>query len=443
MNLDILQVTILILAGMAVLLLAGLPMAFVTGTVACVICLLLWGPASLEVVLNRVTGFMKSYVFIAGPMFILMANVMQKSGVVEDLFRAVRVWFGKVGGGLAVTSIGVGTIMAAMSGIIGAAVVSLTLIALPLMLRYGYNKQIACGSIMAGGGLGTLIPPSIVFVIYGMVSGASVGKLFIGGVFPGLMLSISYCIYVVARCLRNPSLGPPAPQEEREISTLKKLALSKGLVLPGFLILMVLGSIYAGLATPTEAGAVGSIGAFMCAAINRKLNWGMVKESLYETALATCMMAWLAFGSLALVSVYSLAGGAEFIKQLMLTLPVSPIGIIIVMQLIIILLGMIIDWVGILFLTVPLFLPIIVALGFDPVWFGVLFVMNMQMAYMSPPFGQGMFYVKGVAPSEITMGDIVKSVWPFLAIQFVCLMIVIFNPQIALWLPNTMIHPGG
>ena len=439
MSIDIVPLSIIIIVGMFVLLLMGLPMAFVTGSMAVLVCLMLWGPASLEVVLNIVLGFMKNYVFIAGPMFILMANVLEKSGVVEDLFRAVRVWFGPVGGGLAITSIIVGTIMAAMSGIIGAAVVSLSLIALPVMLRHGYNKQIACGSIMAGGGLGTLIPPSIVFVVYGLVSGASVGQLFMGGVFPGLMLSACYSTYVLIRCLVSPKLGPPAPLEERQITFLQRLTLGKGLILPGLLIIMVLGSIYGGYATPTEAGAVGSIGAFLCAIAHRKFNLRLIKESLYQTLEASCMMAWLAFGSLSLVSVYGLAGGTEFIKRIMMAMPVSPLAIIIMMMLIIIVLGMIIDWLGILFLTIPLFIPIVEALGFDPVWFGVLFVMNIQMAYLSPPFGQGMFYVKGVAPPEVTMMDIVKSVWPFLGIQFVCLMIVVFNPQIALWLPGQMI----
>jgi tripartite ATP-independent transporter DctM subunit len=358
---------------------------------------------------------------------------------VEDLFRAVRAWFGPVGGGLAVTSILVGTIMAAMSGIIGAAVVSLSLIALPVMLRHDYNKQIACGSIMAGGGLGTLIPPSIVFVVYGLVSGASVGKLFMGGVFPGIMLSVCYSTYVVVRCSINPKLGPPASPEERQITFIQKLALGKGLILPVILVLMVLGSIYGGYATPTEAGAVGSIGAFLCAVIYRKFSWKLIKDTIYPTLEATCMMAWLAFGSLALVSVYSLAGGTEFIKQLILGLPVSPLAVIFFMMLIIVFLGMIIDWLGILFLTIPLFIPIVTSLGFDPVWFGVLFVMNIQMAYLTPPFGQGMFYVKAVAPPEISMMDIIKSVPPFVVIQFVCLMIVVLIPQIALWLPGKMI----
>lgn len=439
MNIDIVTLSFIIIVGMFVLLLMGLPMAFVTGTMACVVTLLLWGPSSLEVVLSQVLGFMKNYIFIAGPMFILMASFLEQSGVVENLFSAVRVWFGPYGGGLAITAVICGTIMAAMSGIIGAAVVSLSLIVLPVMLRHGYNKQLACGAIMAGGGLGTLIPPSVVFVVYGLVTGASVGKLFMGGVFPGILLSFSYCTYIMMICWFRPNLGPPATEKERQITLVQRLALGKGLILPTMLVIIVLGSIYAGLATPTEAGAVGSIGAIVTAMIHRRFNLNMLKQSLYVTMEASCMMAWLAFGSLSLVSVYGLAGGTQFIKNLMLSLPVSPIGIILMMMLVILILGMIIDWIGILFLTIPLFIPIVITLGFDPVWFGVLFVMNIQMAYLTPPFGQGMFYVKGVAPPEVTMWDIVKSVPPFVAIQLACLLIVIFLPQIALWLPNQMI----
>ena len=438
MNIDIVPLSFGIIIGMFVLLLMGLPMAFVTGTIAVTVSLLLWGPESLGIIVIRVMQIMKNYVFIAGPMFILMANVLQKSGVVEDLFQAVRVWFGPVGGGLAITSIICGTIMAAMSGIIGAAVISLSLIALPVMLRYGYNKPIASGSIMAGGGLGTLIPPSIVFVIYGLVAGASVGKLFIGGILPGLMLSAGYCTYVLIRCLLNPSLGPPAPLEERGLTFIQKLALGKGLILPCMIIIMILGSIYSGLATPTEAGAIGSIGAFIAAVVHRRFNFKMLKETIFDTIEATCMMSWIIFGSLSLVTVYGLAGGTNFVKQLMLGLPLSPIGIIFFMQFVFIVLGMLIDWIGIIFLTIPLFLPVVIGLGFDPIWFGVLFVMNIQMAYLTPPFGISLFYVKAVAPPEVTMMDLIKAVPSFATIQLICLLIVMFNPQIAIWLPGQM-----
>jgi len=422
-----------------VLLLTGLPIAFVTGTIACIVAVVLWGPSSLEVVLNIVTGFMKNYIFIAAPMFILMAGFLERSGVVEKLFDAIRVWFGPVGGGLAIASIVAGTIMAATTGIIGGAVVTLTLVALPIMLRHGYNKSIALGSIMAGADLGTLIPPSIVFIVYGFITGASVGKLFIGGLIPGLLLSFAYCSYVVVRSMINPKLCPPLSREDRQISFSQKIALSKGIILPIMLIIFVLGSIYGGLATPTEAGAVGSIGALLTALINRKFNWKLVRDSLHVTVEATCMIIWIAFGSLSFAAVYGIAGGIEFIRKLMVALPVSPLVIILFMMSIIFILGLVMEWLAIAFLTLPLFAPIVVAMGFDLIWFGVLFVMNIQMAYISPPFAQAVFYAKGVAPPEISIADLYRSVWAFIAIIFVCLLLVIFFPQIALWLPGKMI----
>lgn len=439
MSIDIVPLSIFVLTAMVVLLLSGLPIAFVTGTIACIIALVIWGPGSLEVVLNIVTGFMKNYIFIAGPMFILMANFLEKSGVVENLFQAVRVWFGPIGGGLAIATIVAGTIMAATTGIIGGVVVTLTLIALPVMLRHGYDKSIALGSIMAGADLGTLIPPSIVFIVYGFVSGASIGQLFIGGIIPGLILSAFYCTYVLVRSLTDPKVAPPLSKEERQVPLRQKLAMARGLVLPIILIILILGSIYGGFATPTEAGAVGSVGALLCAAVNRKVNWKMLKESVYITTEATCMMAWIAFGSLSLAAVYGLAGGTEFIKRLLVALPVSPLTLIFSMQIILFFLGMILDWLGILFLTIPLFVPVVTALGYNLVWFGVLFVINIQMAYLTPPFAQSVFYVKGVAPPEITMADLYKSVWAFVAIIFATLIIVMFFPQLALWLPGQMI----
>jgi len=439
LNIDIIPLTLFMFISLFVLLLTGLPIAFVTGMIACIVAVVIWGPSSLEIVVNIVTGFMKNYIFIAAPMFILMASFLEKSGVVERLFATIRVWFGPIGGGLAVTSIVAGTIMAATTGIIGGAVVTLTLVALPNMLRHGYNKSIALGSIMAGADLGTLIPPSIVFILFGFVTGTSVGKLFIGGLIPGIILSVSYCSYIIIRSLINPKLCPPLPKEERQISFWQKITLSKGIVLPLMLIILVLGSIYGGYATPTEAGAVGSLGALLAVAIHRKMNLKLIKDSLTVTLEATCMIIWIAFGSLSFAAVFGLAGGTEFIRKLMVALPVSPLIIILFMMLIIFILGMVMEWLAIAFLTLPLFAPIVEAMGFDLIWFGVLFVMNIQMAYLSPPFAQAVFYVKGVAPPEISIGDLYRSVWAFIAIIFVCLLLVLFFPQIALWLPNMMI----
>jgi tripartite ATP-independent transporter DctM subunit len=443
MDIDITTLTILIAVGMMVLLLLGLPFAFTTGALACIFILLIWGPNSLGIPVSRMTDVMRNYVFVIGPLFILMARVLAKAGVVEDLFDAVQIWMGPIGGGLAISAVIAATVMAAMSGIIGAALVTLGIIALPSMLERGYDKYLSMGSIMAGAGLGQLIPPSMVFIFYGATAGVSVGKLFIGGVFPGLLLSGCFIAYILIRVLRNPSLAPPLPKEKRVGVTFKqKIIKTKGVILPVLLIITILGSIYGGIATPTEAAAVGAFAAFCIAAGRRKLNWALMKEVFVGTTEVTGMMMWVGFGSLALVSVYLLAGGGPFVTGLLVQSGLSPLGIVFIMQLIFILLGMVISWVGIVFLTIPIFVPIIRELGFDPVWFGVLFSMNMQMAYMSPPFGQGMFYMKGVAPKGITMGDVIHSVWPFLGIQFICLMIVLFNPQIAVWLPNTMITPG-
>ncbi len=438
MALDIELVSIILIGGMFLLLALGVPIGFVTGGIACLLTVILFGPSSLEIVVNRVLGFMKGYLFIAAPMFVLMAAVLQRAGVIETLFQAIHVWFGPVRGGLAVTSVVAGTIIAAMSGIIGTGVVALTIIALPAMLKRGYDKQLACGSIMAGGDLGTLIPPSVVFVIYALVSGTSIGKLFIAGIMPGLFLSISYISYILIRCAFSPKLAPAASAEEREMPLSQKLALGKGLILPFFLIVIVLGSIYAGFATPTEAGAVGTIGAIITAIIHRKFKWKLMKEAIFQTAEVICMMAWIGFGALALVSVYAMAGGMNYVRELILGTGLSPIGIVFVMQLILIILGTLMSWMGILFLTIPIFAPMIVALGFDPIWFGVLFVMNMQIGYMSPPFGQSIFYVRGVAPPEVDMATIIKSTLPFMAIQLFCLIIVVFNPQVATWLPGKM-----
>jgi len=291
---------------------------------------------------------------------------------------------------------------------------------------------------MAGADLGTLIPPSIVFIIYGFITGASIGKLFMGGLIPGIILSFAYCSYVVARSMINPKLCPPLSREERQISFRQKIALSKGIILPIMLIIFVLGSIYGGLATPTEAGAVGSIGALLTAVIHRKFNWKLVRDSLYVTVEATCMIIWIAFGSLSFAAVFGIAGGIEFIRKLMMALPVSPLVIILFMMLIFFILGLVMEWLAIAFLTLPLFAPIVEAMGFDLTWFGVLFVMNIQIAYISPPFAQAVFYVKGVAPPEISISDLYRSVWAFIAIIFVCLLLVVFFPQIALWLPGKM-----
>jgi len=431
-------ITVLMILSFMAILAAGLPLAFATGAVAVIFALLLFGPSSLNLIVSRVFTLMGNYVLVSVPLFILMACILERAGVAEDLFQAVHVWSGRLRGGLAVAVIISCAIMAAMVGVIGAEVVTMGVVALPAMLSRKYDKDLALGSICAGGGLATLIPPSVVFIMYGLTAGVSVGQLYMAGVVPGLMLAAMYIAYIIVRCRLQPEIAPPATAEELAIPLSEKLALLRDLLLPSAVAFSVLGSLYLGWATPTEAAGVGVLGAMLAAAFNRRLTWANMKIAVADTTKVTVMLYWLFFGSSALIGVYTLAGGTRLIQDTMTGLPVGPIGVILIIQAIWIVLGCFIDWIGILLLTAPIFVPVASALGFDLVWLGVLFCMNMQISYISPPFGPAAFYLKGVVPKSVTLNDIFASIWPYLIIQFVALGLVIAFPQIVLWLPGTM-----
>jgi len=432
-------ITVLMIGLFMAILAAGLPLAFATGAVAVIFAIGLFGVQSLNLIVSRVFTLMGNYVLVSVPLFILMACILERAGVAEDLFRAVHVWSGRIRGGLAVAVIISCAIMAAMVGVIGAEVVTMGVVALPAMLSRHYDKDLALGSICAGGGLATLIPPSVVFIMYGLTAGVSVGQLYMAGVVPGLLLAGLFIAYIMIRCYLQPHLAPAASIAERNITLAEKFALLRGLILPGLVAFSVLGSLYLGLATPTEAAGVGCVGAFLSAAVNRRLTWENVTRAVADTTRVTCMLYWLFFGASALIGVYTLAGGTNFMKQTITALPIGPWGILALMMTIWFILGCLIDWIGILLLTAPIFVPIIESLGFNSIWFGVLFCMNMQISYVSPPFGPAVFYLKGVTPPDITIGDIFHSIWPFMALQVVALVIVISYPQLALWLPSLMI----
>ena len=432
-------ITALMILSFIALLGAGLPLAFATGAIAVIFALTLFGPSSLNLIVSRVFTLMGNYVLVSVPLFILMACILERAGVAEDLFRAVHVWSGRLRGGLAVAVIISCAIMAAMVGVIGAEVVTMGVVALPAMLGHRYDKDLALGSICAGGGLATLIPPSVVLIMYGLTAGVSVGQLYMAGVVPGLLLAGFYIAYIMIRCYVQPDLAPAASDAERNIPLREKAALLRGLVLPALVAFGVLGSLYAGLATPTEAAGVGCLGALIAAGVHRRLTWENVSRAVADTTKVTCMLYWLFFGASTLIGVYTLAGGTNFMKQTITALPIGPWGILALMMVIWIILGCLIDWIGILLLTAPIFVPIIESLGFNSVWFGVLFCMNMQISYLSPPFGPAVFYLKGVTPPDITIGDIFHSIWPFMALQVAALTIVILFPQLALWLPSLMI----
>jgi tripartite ATP-independent transporter DctM subunit len=432
-------ITILLLVVFFSVLLMGLPLAFVTGSTAVLFTIFFFGAEVLVMIVTRIFTMMNNFILVAVPLFIFMACILEGAGVAEDLFRAIHVWSGRLRGGMAVTTLIACALMAAMVGIIGAEITTFGLIALPAMLSRGYSKNLALGSICCGGALATLIPPSVVFIMYGLVAGVSVGKLYIAGILPGLMLMGFYIAFVLLRCYLNPKLAPLAPPEERNIPFWQKIKMLKNLILPLFIVIAVLGTIYLGIATPTEAAGTGSLGAVIAAAINRKLSWELFKNSAIRTMRVTCMLVWLFFGASAIIGFYTLAGGTEFVTKGITGLPLGPVGIMLVMQVIWIILGCFIDWIGILLLTVPLFLPVTLELGYDPIWFGVMYCMNMQISYISPPFGPGVFYLKSVTPPEITTGEIFKAAMPYGALMILALLMLMTFPQIALWLPGTMI----
>jgi tripartite ATP-independent transporter DctM subunit len=310
------------------------------------------------------------------------------------------------------------------------------MIALPQMLRLGYDRQIAIGTVCAGGSLGTMIPPSIVLIVYGLTANVAIGDLFLATILPGLLLAGLYIAYILVRCYLNPAAGPPAPPEERDMPFSQKLVQLKGVVIPVLVAVLVLGSIYGGVASVTEAACMGVVGVLAAAGIRRELNYKMLKDALAQT-LNTCgMIIWIGIGASTLVGVYNLMGGTRFMNAAITGMEVAPITVVIMMMAILLLLGLFMDWIGIALLTMPIFVPIVTELGFDPIWFGILFAINMQVSYITPPFGPAAFYLKSVAPPDISLADIFKSLWPFILLQLVALATVLAFPQIALWLPG-------
>jgi len=438
------QLALLLFMLLVIILLSGLPLSFALGGATVLFVLLFWSPTALDMLPTQALGAMQNLVLVAVPLFIYMGAVLQRTGIGEDLYALGYRTLGRMRGGLAIGTVGICTIFAAMAGASAPATVTMGLVALPSMLKRGYHKSIAIGSIAAGGALGILIPPSVTMILYAMITGTSVGRLFIGGLFPGLLLSSLFSAYIAIRCGISPKMGPSISKKELEE---EKLAAAKGvldifrtLVLPILLIISVLGSIYTGVATPTEASAVGAFGALIVAAINRRLNWSNWKGANMEALRLTTMILWIAVGGFWFASVFQAVGASRFVSELIMRSALGPWGIIIIMQLTFFFLGMLMDPAGIIFITMPVYYPVVVQLGFDPVWFGVLFIVNMEMAYLTPPFGVNLFYLKAIVPKEITMGDIYRSCIPFVGIQAIGLVLVLIFPQIILWLPGQMLH---
>jgi len=430
-------ITVLLFAGVAVLLISGLPIAFTVGGMGILFTILLWGPEPLFNVVYRIFSAMSMFTLIAIPLFIFIGVMLERSGIADDLYTMFSRWAGHLRGGLAVGTVFICVIFAAMVGLTGPATLTMGLIALPSMLKRGYDKTIPIGSIMAGGALGFLIPPSIMMIIYALFAAVSVGKLFAGGVMPGLLLATLFNGYILIRSQLQPTICPALPKEERATWGEKFVSL-RAVILPMLLVLSIMGAIFTGIATPTEASAIGAFSIIICTAIYRKLTWQALKEALWRTARLSGMVMWIFFGAMTFSAVYIALGAAGLIESMLLGAGLGPWGILIIMQLSLFVLGCLLDDFTILILTIPIYVPITTSLGFDPIWFGVLFFINMQMAYLTPPFGYNLFYMKSVAPPGVTMVDIYKSAWPFVVLQGIGLALCMRFPQIILWLPTVV-----
>lgn len=419
----------------------GFPVAFAMLGSGLLVGLLGGGPSFIHSLLMRTFGAMEHYELVAIPLFVYMGVMLSQSGAAERLFSSFHIVLGGLRGGLTVTTVIICTIMAAATGIVGASVVSMGLFALPAMLKRKYDPAMSCGSVCAGGTLGILIPPSVMLVVYGPMAGLSVGKLFMGAVFPGLLLSLLYIIYIIIRCYLRPELGPPLPKEERNMSSARKLYLIASSLLPTlFVILAVMGTIFFGVAAPTEAAAMGALAAMLLAMAYRQLTWKKLKQTAFSSLKIVAMIMWTVVGAFVFTGAFMVVGGGELVKTGLMGMNLSPGLMLLTMGLTFFVLGFVMEWVGIIPILVPIFGPLITQIGLDPIWTAIIFCMIMQTSFLTPPMAPSLFYLKGISPPEISFyRHIVRGVLPFLVLQLIGVALVVLIPQLALWLPMHMI----
>jgi tripartite ATP-independent transporter DctM subunit len=430
-------ITVIMFGGLLILLAMGLPLSFVLGGVGVIVMITIWGPNLLFTVASQTFATMWNLNFVAIPLFIYMGIVLERSGVAEALFDAFYVWSGRLRGGLAIATVVICAIMAAMTASSAAATITMGLIALPAMLKRGYDKELAVGVIGAGGTLGPLIPPSSLMILLGVMNQLSIGELFMAGFMPGLVFAGLFILYVIILGIVRPKSCPASPEK---FNLQKGIFSLKAVILPVLIIVAVLGSIFVGIATPTESAAVGALAVIIATGIHRRISWKLIKESSTKTLEITAMVVWIFFGAFVFAAVYTGLGGIDFIKSAVLGLGVNRWVIFGMMNLVLLILGMVLDPGGIIVITSPIFFPIIRDLGFDPIWFSSIFVMNLMVGYLTPPVGYNIFYLKAVSPPEVSLMNIYRGFIPFIFIMILGLVIVAVCPPIALWLPSVMIH---
>ena len=453
-------IALLLFVTVVLVLLAGFPVAFsLAGTaLAFAVAGVLTGafdPGFLGTLPNRVFGIMSNEILIAVPLFVFMGITLERAKIAEDLLDTLSLLFGSLRGGLGISVTLVGMLLAASTGIVGATVVTMGLLSLPTMLRRGYDPRVASGTICAAGTLGQIIPPSIVLVLLGDVLSSayqqaqisqgifapqtvSVGDLFVGALLPGLMLVLLYIAYLLLLTVARPDAMPPFPKEERSAISAPELGLRVLMVLapPLILILAVLGSIMVGLATPTEAAAVGAMGALMLALLKRGLNIGRLREIMRSTTRVTCMVFMILIGASVFSLVFRGYGGDDAVREVLSGLPGGTFGAVLVVMAVMFLLGFVLDFIEITFVVVPIVGPVLLSMGLDPIWLGVMIAINLQTSFLTPPFGFALFYLRGVAPPEVSTQQIYRGVMPFVAIQLAALLLLALWPSLATWLPH-------
>lgn len=436
-------IAILMLGGLILTVLSGYPLALPIGAIALVVGFLAFGDSVFSIIYQQVFSILHNYVLLALPLFIFMGVTLEYSGIADRMYEALFLILSGFRGGLAIITVVLGTALAACVGVITASVTMLTTLSLGSMVRRGYDHSIAAGAVCAGGTLGILIPPSVMLVIYGPMARISVGKLFMAAMFPGLTLAILYIIYIAVRCYLQPKLAPAIPVEERAVPASQKIKLLFTAALPPVLIILaVLGSIFAGIAPPTEAAAVGATASLVLTAANRKLNWKIFYSILLKALSISCMVMFIGAMSIAFTAVFIKGRGGEVVQAAVLAAPGGRWGAFIAVMFMYFILGFFIEWIGIFFIMVPILAPLAPILGFDPLWFGMMICINLQMSFLTPPYAFAIFVLRGVAPRElnITSAEIIRGVIPYVLLIMVCLGLCIVFPQLITWLPAQMIR---
>ncbi|SIP89781.1 TRAP transporter large permease [Marinobacterium stanieri] len=416
----------------------GAPVGLALGGIAMAVGYLTWGEGIFNLIPSTIDSTYFSFILLAIPLYIYMGQLLTRSGIGDAMFNASQMLIGRIRGSLAVSVIGVCSMLGAMVGIIGAGIMTSGSIALKPMLERGYDRRLALGVIMAGGGLGILIPPSVPMIMFASSTQNSVGRMFIAALIPALISVVSLALYVIISCKLKPSLAPMDTGAEAQMSPRKKFLTMRDGMFSVLLIVAVLGSIISGIATPTESGAIGVVGALILAVVFKRFKVEMFKSAGFETAVLISVAMWIIFGATLFSNYHLMMGIQGMVASLTQDLGLPPIGVIIMMQLIMLLLGFIIDEFIIVLMCAPLFTPIAVSLGYDPIWFGILMILNIEIAVQTPPYGFALFYLKGIAPPGVTMGEIYKSVIPFICIKLAVLILCMMLPDLVLWLPNKL-----